>query len=96
MDTWSVFQNDGSISISVIAYNEFILYLILGNHYWFDNRLEINCEQFLPAFLLYNKGQLTGFGWDIARKLNISTQTEFPPKEAIFVSESYYISDHFH
>ena len=56
-----------------------------GNHYWYDNRLDTDCKQFFPSFLLYNKGQLSGFGWDIMKKLDHSRRTEFPPKTALMV-----------
>ena len=61
---------------------------LLGVHYWYDNRIDTDCTRFLPAFLLYNRGQLSGFGWDIAKKLEFSRRTEYPPRTALMVRRS--------
>ncbi|CAF1085166.1 unnamed protein product [Adineta steineri] len=55
----------------------------MGNHYWYDNHLNKNCSEFLPGFALYNKGQLSAFGWIIVDKFDFSPRIEFPPKTAI-------------
>jgi hypothetical protein len=57
-----------------------------GVHYWYDNRLDTDCDFFFPAFLMYNKGKLTGFGWDTIGKYDFTKRTEFPPYAAISVS----------
>ncbi|CAF0984312.1 unnamed protein product [Adineta steineri] len=56
----------------------------IGNHYWYDNYLDKNCSEFLPGFAMYNKGQLSAFGWSIVGKFDFSSRIEFPPKTAIF------------
>jgi hypothetical protein len=60
--------------------------IYLGIHYWYDNRLDANCDTFFPVFLLYNKGKLTGFGWVAFGKFEYTKRTEFPPLAAITVS----------
>jgi len=55
----------------------------MGVHYWYDNRLDTDCDTFFPSFLLYNKGKLTGFGWDTIGKYDYTKRTEFPPLSAI-------------
>lgn len=59
----------------------------MGNHYWANIRgiqLDKNCEpdDFLPIFLLYNKGKLNGFGWAFNANLS-SPRYEHPPKSSI-------------
>ena len=68
----------------------FLVYLTwssirIGTHYWYDNHLNMNCSEFLPSFVMYNKGQLSAFGWSIVSKLDFSRRVEFPPKSAIHV-----------
>ena len=60
--------------------------ICLGVHYWYDNRLDTDCDTFFPAFLMYNKGKLTGFGWATVGKYDFTKRTEFPPLSAITVS----------
>ncbi|CAF3360159.1 unnamed protein product [Rotaria sp. Silwood1] len=55
----------------------------MGVHYWYDNRLDSDCETYFPSFLLYNKGKLTGFGWALFGKYDFTKRTEFPPLSAI-------------
>jgi len=55
----------------------------MGVHYWYDNRLDSDCDVFFPSFLMYNKGKLTGFGWDVVGKYEYTKRTEFPPLSAI-------------
>jgi hypothetical protein len=55
----------------------------MGTHYWYDNRLDANCDTFFPVFLLYNKGKLSGFGWVAFGKFEYTKRTEFPPLAAI-------------
>ena len=57
-------------------------------HYWYDNRLDTDCDLFFPAFLMYNKGKLTGFGWDTVGKYEFTKRTEFPPLSALQVSST--------
>ncbi|CAF0775176.1 unnamed protein product [Adineta ricciae] len=55
----------------------------MGVHYWYDNRLDVDCASFFPSFLMYNKGKLTGFGWATAGKFEYSKRTEYPPLAAL-------------
>jgi len=55
----------------------------MGVHYWYENRLDADCDTFFPGFLLYTKGKLTGFGWSTVGKYEYSKRTEFPPLAAI-------------
>ncbi|CAF4869034.1 unnamed protein product, partial [Rotaria socialis] len=55
----------------------------MGVHFWYDNRLDSDCTRYFPAFLLYNKEKLTGFGWAIFGKYEFTKRTEFPPLAAI-------------
>jgi hypothetical protein len=59
-----------------------------GLHYWYDNRLDKDCDEFFPTFLMYNKGKLTGFGWDAVGKYEYTKRTEFPPLTALTVSSN--------
>lgn len=56
-----------------------------GVHYWLGNWAGVDCAKFFPAFLMYNKGKLTGFGWATAGKFEYSSHTEFPPYAALNV-----------
>ncbi|CAF3664420.1 unnamed protein product [Rotaria socialis] len=55
----------------------------MGYHYWYDNRLDKSCDEFFPAFLLYNKNKLAGFGWIVIGKFEFTKRTEFPPITAL-------------
>jgi len=55
----------------------------MGIHYWYDNRLDSNCAEYFPVFLMYNKGKLTGFGWVTFGKFEYTKRTEFPPLPVI-------------
>lgn len=35
----------------------------MGQHYWFDISTGMNCDDFFPMFVLYNKKRLNAFGW---------------------------------
>lgn len=59
----------------------------MGQHYWANLKgiqvdEDIPIEHFLPIFLLYNKGQLNGFGWAFNAILE-SPRYERPPIDAI-------------
>jgi len=53
----------------------------MGNHYWYDYSADMNCDDFQPLFLLYNKGKLNGFGWALAADMK-SDRWEHPPPRA--------------
>ena len=54
-------------------------------HYWYDNRLDLDCSVFFPAFLMYDKGQLAAFGWGVAGYYDNSNHTEHPPLSVLNV-----------
>jgi hypothetical protein len=58
-------------------------FISMGLHYWYDNRLDLDCDFFFPVFLMYNKGELTGFGWATVGKYEFSKRTEYPPLSAL-------------
>ncbi|XP_025094217.1 uncharacterized protein LOC112563953 [Pomacea canaliculata] len=53
----------------------------MGMHYWHNLTADMSCEYFFPAFLLYNKGALTAFGWATGLGLT-SKRFEHPPHAA--------------
>jgi len=55
----------------------------MGVHYWYDSRLDQDCDFFFPAFLLYNQGELTGFGWATVGNYQHTKHTEYPPLPAL-------------
>lgn len=46
-------------------------------HYWYDVTVDMPCNKFFSAFLMYNDGDLTGFGWAINAELT-SPRYEHP------------------
>jgi hypothetical protein len=65
--------------------------IYLGIHYWYDNRLDSNCDTLFPAFLMYNKGKLTGFGWANVGKFEYTKRTEYPPLASFSVSMTKFL-----
>ncbi|XP_064630529.1 uncharacterized protein LOC135489214 [Lineus longissimus] len=57
-------------------------FFTMGQHYWYDTSLEMSCDDFYPAFLLYNKGKLNGFGWALNHELK-SFRYERPPNNEL-------------
>lgn len=51
----------------------------MGKHYWYNTSEDMDCDDFWPVFLLYNSGELTGFGWAMGADLT-SPHVEHPPK----------------
>uniref|UniRef100_A0A1I8FB74 BHLH domain-containing protein n=1 Tax=Macrostomum lignano TaxID=282301 RepID=A0A1I8FB74_9PLAT len=41
-----------------------------GQHYWYNMRKNMNCDDFMPYFLLYNGGKLDGFGFAMTANYN--------------------------
>ncbi|KAK3747636.1 hypothetical protein QZH41_011727, partial [Actinostola sp. cb2023] len=33
-------------------------------HYWYDISKNMNCKDFYPVFIMYNRNRLEGFGWN--------------------------------
>uniref|UniRef100_A0A914X6D4 Uncharacterized protein n=1 Tax=Plectus sambesii TaxID=2011161 RepID=A0A914X6D4_9BILA len=54
----------------------------MGDHYWYNVRSDMPCNEFFPAFLLYNKKQLNAFGWALNADLS-SPRYEHPPHSLI-------------
>lgn len=54
----------------------------MGQHYWYDISRDMNCEDFFPMFLLYNGGDLNGFGWATSGQFD-SPRVEHPPSWAL-------------
>jgi hypothetical protein len=99
--TISVKQNGlkERVSIRWVNHTIFLLkcnnvFFKIGNHYWYDNHLNKNCSEFLPGFVMYNKRQLSAFGWSISNKLDFSRRIEFPPKAAILVRLLLFLTLH--
>ncbi|XP_066275099.1 uncharacterized protein [Branchiostoma lanceolatum] len=61
-------------------------FFTMGRHYWLSGAGVVNektkKEDFAPIFLLYNEGQLNGFGFVLNADLK-SDRYEHPPKEAL-------------
>uniref|UniRef100_A0A914WIZ4 Uncharacterized protein n=1 Tax=Plectus sambesii TaxID=2011161 RepID=A0A914WIZ4_9BILA len=49
----------------------------MGDHYWYNVRADMPCNQFFPSCLLYNKGQLNAFCWALNTQLT-SPRYEHP------------------
>lgn len=45
----------------------------------------MDCNDFAPFFLLYNSGELNGFGFAAFGKLEGTSRVEYPPQSAIRV-----------
>jgi len=56
-------------------------FIMMGTHYWLDLKEDMNCDDFYPTFLMYNSGELTGFGWALNTGLS-SPRYEHPGKSA--------------
>ncbi|XP_046542604.1 uncharacterized protein LOC124252952 [Haliotis rubra] len=56
-------------------------YTTMGQHYWYDARLDAPCDNFFPVFLLYNGGRLDAFGWSFMTTI-ASPRFEYPPNRA--------------
>lgn len=54
-------------------------FVTMGNHYWHNVTKDMNCENFLPYCLLYNKGKLTAFCFSMNAQLT-SPRYEHPPE----------------
>jgi len=53
-------------------------FVSMGQHYWYDLSDDMSCDRFFPVFLLYNGGELNGFGWALGADLT-SKHYEHPP-----------------
>lgn len=57
-----------------------------GKHFWYDLRVDLDCNKAFPVFLLYNGGELTGFGWTMLTNLT-SPRYEHPTLAALAVRQ---------
>lgn len=55
----------------------------MGQHYWYNVRKDMDCNDFAPFFLLYNGGKLNGFGFAGFGNLQNTDRVEHPPQSAI-------------
>ncbi|RMX37130.1 hypothetical protein pdam_00015753 [Pocillopora damicornis] len=53
-----------------------------GRHYWYNISPDMDCRDFYPMFLLYNRDRLTGFGW-VAIGNADSPRYEHPPAKRL-------------
>uniref|UniRef100_T1J4X8 Uncharacterized protein n=1 Tax=Strigamia maritima TaxID=126957 RepID=T1J4X8_STRMM len=53
----------------------------MGVHYWYNISKDMNCDNLLPLFLVFNHGKLTGFGWAIQDKIPNNVHFEYPDKD---------------
>ncbi|XP_078587700.1 uncharacterized protein LOC144868873 [Branchiostoma floridae x Branchiostoma japonicum] len=54
----------------------------MGRHYWYNVSRDMDCDRFFPVFLMYNSGDLNGFGWNMNANLD-SHRYEHPPAAAL-------------
>uniref|UniRef100_A0A0B7AU65 Uncharacterized protein n=1 Tax=Arion vulgaris TaxID=1028688 RepID=A0A0B7AU65_9EUPU len=50
----------------------------MGKHYWYNLSLDMKETDMFPAFLMFHKGKLQGFGWAMTTSLSSKTY-EHPP-----------------
>jgi len=56
----------------------------MGTHYWYDISSDMNCDDLFPAFLMYNKGKLSG--WGFATDVQVtSSRVEHPSSMLIWL-----------
>lgn len=73
----SVMQPHQQTGISATQWTEGKCFPTMGKHYWYNLSENMNCDDFYPAFLLYNSGELTAFGFALGANLN-SPRYEHP------------------
>ncbi|XP_031568100.1 uncharacterized protein LOC116302851 isoform X2 [Actinia tenebrosa] len=49
----------------------------MGQLYWYNISSRMACRDMFPVFLMYNNGELNGFGWIVLDDLDITTSTSF-------------------
>lgn len=52
-------------------------FYLMGQHYWYNISAGMNCDDFFPMFIMYNKKRLNAFGWDLNADLT-SKRYEHP------------------
>jgi len=54
----------------------------MGNHYWYNVSREMDCKQFFPNCLMYNKGKLTAFCFAVNAYLTSNRYEHPTPSDA--------------
>lgn len=57
-------------------------------HYWYDNRLDSDCQIYFPTFLMYNQGQLSAFSFGLPGLYTYSNRTEYPSLAVLSVNQN--------
>ncbi|KAK3750449.1 hypothetical protein QZH41_008468 [Actinostola sp. cb2023] len=65
-----------------LTYNNDGWNFCVGQHYWYKISRDMDCDDFFPVFLLYNRGRLNGFGWNTIGYIN-STRCEHPTPKVL-------------
>lgn len=63
-----------------------------GQHFWYNISTNMNCDDFFPAFALYNKGKLNAFGWVTMGDFQSSRYEHPPPESLMYVTIFYNLS----
>jgi len=50
----------------------------MGMHYWYNSRTDMDCKEWFPFFMLYNKGKLNAFGFAPGALWKLSDRYEHP------------------
>jgi hypothetical protein len=64
-----------------------LIFIQIGQHYWYNISEGMSCDDFFPAFLLYNSGKLNAFGWATLGDFE-SNRYEHPPTFVLGVTIS--------
>ncbi|KAK3609729.1 hypothetical protein CHS0354_011421 [Potamilus streckersoni] len=51
----------------------------MGVYYWYNLRVDMPCSDLFPAFLLYNEGKLSAFGWALQTNVAGTQRLEHLP-----------------
>ena len=86
MNKWCLVAILGFTSNDLICCQSNDSLLSIGRHYWYNISKDMDCKDFYPMFLLYNKKErLTGFGW-VSMGRAESSRYEHPPPNRLSVS----------
>jgi len=70
-------SSEGELENTTLWNNKKCFYT-MGNHYWYNTSLDMDCDALFPAFLLYNDGVLNAFGWALMTDVEADNY-EHPP-----------------
>ncbi len=73
------------INGSSLILNRKITLSFSGQHYWYNVRKDMSCDEFYPMFLMYNNGKLNAFGWAFKGDFK-SNRFEHPKASVLGVS----------